>query len=354
LTFTDQEFGLDKTAPDDAVTCNMKLRLDANLYWHWNLRNEGLPAEITRDFEKLAGTDFECYAADSDCIVASQATWAIGNCLEGWDNQMRPKKSLKRLGQASIISVSCQEWRMERLACYSSAHAVSADGFGIHLTKRGIASLAYQVHQFCPDEPLEIVQMAAIYFLFAHQKCHAWIEDICCLIEFSTEEITPKIARNYTKAQERYNGYIFMEEAICNTATFGWLQYFLCDQEKIGESPLPAFNPLQILHAFECQMRQQPQGFRDFLPITQVPYISEVFVQNVCRLLVEIYGMDQFIDPWSDTACGWHDQIPYAVSDAVGLFFGGEITPDFHHYYVDQIQQAGALWSGELPVHVHD
>jgi hypothetical protein len=330
----------------------MKLRLDANLYWYWNLRNVEQYAEIVKDFEKLVSNDYKFYETDSTCIVSDQPIWKLHDCWGEGNIQNWIKGNKKNTDFCANHLSSCRQWGVERLAYYASAHIGSADQYGIHLSMRGIANLAYQVSQDCPGEPLEIVQMAAMYFLFAHQKCHAWIEDICCLIEFSNEETSPKIERNYSKAQQHYNGYIFMEEAICNTAAFGWLYHFLLDQEGELEPSLPIFNSDQILYAFECWMRCQPQGFRDFLPVTQLPHQSKIFVQNVCRLLIEVYRITDHNDHCSEKLSGWHNHIPHVVSDAVGLFFGGDFSPDFNSFHCHKNQSVNALWSGNLMIHL--
>lgn len=310
----------------------LRLLIDANLNWHWGVKDDNLYAEISRDFQKLASPDFPLYSRETECIVKNQPSWNMNKCMnadpENGESQSRRAERVEEVDR----SIPCRRWRMEHAAYYSPAHTNKPDCYGIHLTKRGIANLAYQAHQLCPSEPLEIVQLAAVYKLYAHEMCHAWIEDICCLIDFSEGETGPRLARRYAKINQRYNGYIFMEEAICNTAAYGWLHNFLCDLTYGRDLTMPSFNPQNILNAFEQWMKSQPQGYRDFAVIKEPAHQSELFVQNICRLLVEVYELDRYGRHW-DHSRPWHDRPPHELSEAVEVFFAGHLTPDCRHFH---------------------
>ena len=333
----------------------LRLLIDANLNWHWGVKDDNLYVEIGRDFEKLASADFQLYSMETKCIVENQPSWDMGECMnappENGENQNSRAERDDDSAEEADISMPCRKWRMERLAYYAPAHTNKPDRYGIHLTKRGIAKLAYQVHQLCPGEPLEIVQLAAVYKLFAHEMCHAWIEDICCLIDFSEGETAPRLARRYAKIQQRYKGYIFMEEAVCNTAAYGWLHNFLCDLTDGREPAMPSFNPQNILNAFEQWMRRQPQGYRDFLAIKEPPHQNEIFVQNICRLLVEVYGVDRY-GCHSNYSRPWHDRPLHEISEAVEVFFAGHLTPDCRHFHSRDANRRDTLWASEPPLHV--
>ena len=110
-----------------------------------------------------------------------------------------------------------------------------------------------------------------------------------------------------------------MEEAICNTAAYGALQSFLNGKDA---DDIPKYDSKVILSAFETCMRKQPQGYKDFFAITDAPHKSQLFILNVCRLLVDIYaGEDSKQNP--------SNQLGYkhirCISEAVGLFFGWSI-----------------------------
>lgn len=328
---------------------SFRLLLDANLNWHWGVKDDPLYSEISRDFDKLIRTRFQPYSTDTQCVVISQPSWDMTSCMsDSARNDEIPisQESPRDDPVQEKDPLTCRKWRMEHWAYYSPAHTNKSDRYGIHLTKRGIAKLAHQVHQFCPEEPLEIIQLAAVYKLYAHEMCHAWIEDICCLIDFSECETGPKLARRYAQTQKRYHSYIFMEEAICNTAAYGWLRNFLFDSPGNRDPSMPPFNPQNILDAFEKCMRTQPKGYRNFLAINEQPHKSEIFVQNVCRLLGEIYGVDYYGSNWK------HSHSYHEIAEAVGTFFGGCIAPDCSHFHSHDKNRRDSLWAGRLPLHV--
>lgn len=315
-----------------------RLLIDTGLTWHWGVRHDEMYVDIQKNFEELKTAEFEFYSTDSDCIVEHQPMWGME---QSWDERDRTAPDRPDEGRDADTDTSkqCAKWRMEHLAYYSPAHTNSPGRYGIHLSKGGVAKLADQIHQICPQEPLEIIQLASAYKLFAHEMCHAWIEDICCLIDFSAGETASKLSRRYAKVHRKYNGYIFMEEAICNTAAYGWLHHFLFDAtNKDDRKGIPPFDPQNVLNAFGQWMRRQPKGYRDFLAIDKPPHLSEQFVRNVCRLLVEVYGANE--KHWHETA------------EVVGVFFDGHIDPDFRHFHPRDSNRWDTLWVGEPPVHV--
>ncbi|MBV5311512.1 hypothetical protein [Chromatium okenii] len=265
------------------------------------------------NFEDLANSAVAFYASKHDgCVVHSQPIWnlserfkKLGNDREdsiGEDNWNIEHHSNSTLPEENRPH-PCRKWRMEMLAYYSPAHTNRRDAYGIHLTQRGIAKVAFQVHEQCSNEPLEIVVLATAYMLLAHEICHAWIEDLCCLFDFFDGENAPKSKRRYARINNRFNGYIFMEEAICNTAAYGFLYKHLTEHQenlmplfKTSTIPtfIPPFNADRILNAFENWMMKQPKGYKNFVAIQETPAQSELFIENMCRLLVEIYRVNHY------------------------------------------------------------
>ena len=341
---------------DQGESMRMRIGIYTDLDWHWGVRYDDFYAGIARDYEKLIRQPFKLYACESgeasdDHIIERQPTWDMNAPLDDFDEDLLRRKEapfeespLKRRG-----------WRMEHLAWYSPAHMNPAHRYGIHITRRGVAHVAQQVQALCPNEPLEIIQMAAVYKIYAHELCHAWIEDLACLFDFLQGERAVKKQRNYARTQARFNSYIFMEEAICNTAAYGWLREFLgvprgIVREDIG---LPRYNAQVILDAFTQWMRKQPRGYRDFLEIQKTPIRNELFVQNVFRLMIEVYGIVH------------HGHREYEMVEAIGLFFsmcvdsGGSL----HRHFAECLTSDGelfrshyskswdGLWSSKPPIH---
>jgi hypothetical protein len=335
----------------------LRLLIDSGLGWHWGIRDDKLFSQINRDFEKLAESDFELYSAQSDCMLANQSTWNMEKCMD--DPQSDREKQTVQIDKSETRTTegnansSCGSWRMEHLAYYSPAHTTGAALYGIHLSKRGLAKVAQQVHGLCPDEPLEIVQMASVYKLFAHEMCHAWIEDICCMFDFSNGESAPADERIYAQTQRRWNGYILMEEAICNTAAYGWLRHFLFEVNPKEKQSMPAFDAETILRAFEKWMRSQPAGYRDFVAIEEAPPISALFIQNICRLLMEVYKPGSHHRGWDgNLSRPWHEFHSKGLHDVVGEYFGAHLQRDLKHISFRKLNRWDQLWIGNQPLHV--
>lgn len=320
----------------------MRMLVDIHLGWLWSVRDDDFYAGIARNYEDLIQQPFELYANKSGdhidkYIIEGQPTWDMSAPLEDFREDY-PREEEAPFEESPLKR---QGWRMEHLAWYSPAHMNPANRYGIHITRRGVAHVAQQVHALCPNEPLEIIQMTAAYKLYAHELCHAWIEDMACLFDFSQGERAANKQRNYAKTQARFNGYIFMEEAICNTAAYGWLKEFLGAPKGIikKDKGLPNYNAQAILDAFAQWMRGQPKGYRDFAEIQEKPIESELFVQNVFRLLIEVYGI------------GRHGRYSHEVTEAIETFLGGRLTPDGEHFHSRSSSRWDSLWCSEPPIH---
>ena len=326
---------------------SVAIRLDAGLSWHWRARHDNLAWEVLGQLDQLLKGRLRGYSEMGPCVVQKQPIWGMEECgREIWPRRTSENVSLDRRDsreEAPESTGRCQHWRIEHWAYYCPAHIFDSSKYGIHLTKRGIAKLAQAIRRLCPDQPLEIILIAAMYKLFAHEMCHAWIEDICSLIDFAEGESTSKEDSRYARTQRRYNGYIFMEEAICNTAAYGWLGKFLGEQSDGGDANLPTFDARIVLDAFCSWMRNQPAGYKDFLCINDIPSKSEVFVRNVCRLLAEVYG---YVLPM--TASG----IRNPLAAAVATFFGGHLDPVRFQFRSCDAHRCIMLCRAEPPVHV--
>ncbi len=181
------------------------------------------------------------------------------------------------------------KWRMELLAFYLPAHLNDIDQYGIYLPAEGVAKAVNSIEMLNAERGnsslnREDLILAVTFTLFAHEMCHAWIEDICCLLD-GENPTGAKGDRRYARIHRRFNSYIFMEEAICNTAAYAWLHHF-----SSGESEAP--HNRDILTAIEAWMRTQPKGYNAFRCLEERPHTSELFTNYVSRLLFEIYGIE--------------------------------------------------------------
>lgn len=326
--------------------------IDAGVGWHWHAGWSDL-AGYFGDLGDPSSANFPLYHLDGHQLAIDQPIW----CLEDYLNAPLRRAPLEcspvSSSDASLSGNGLPEdfsWQpIERLAYYCAAHSVKRERYGIHLHRKGVARMSAEIHQKCPDEPLIIVQLAAVYSLLAHELCHAWIEDLCSVVDFLQGVDKSKAERRYSLTHRRHRGYILMEEALCNTAAYGWLHGFLQAPDcMVG---MPSFDPERILCAFEKWMRQQPLGYRDFVAINDAPVQSEIFVGNICRLLIQLYGVEEVPEKERDVG-EWVYQMSHGLTEAVELFFGCEMKPAIGHVLMRKTSRHDALWAGAVPIRI--
>jgi len=330
------------------------LRVEADILWHWDvLRNIDAYNEIDCNSGALTQPEFLLYAGDQACVVEDQPTWDMGDfmatapadALGSMRDAFRPceNKAARRLPPR------CRQWRMKQFAFYTPAHLAGADQYGIHLSRRGVAHVVRQVHALCPGQPLEIIKMATVYMLYAHELAHAWIEDIVCMSDFEKGERKPKGQRRFVKVSRQYHGYIFMEEALCSTAAFGSLHAFLFDRSDRLPS-MPPFDAEQVLAAFEQWMRLQPRGYRDFIAIRERPDQSAGFIRNLLRLLLEVYQLysDEYASPLIlNKYTQWR-----RVAQLIDAYFACYIGPALGDFRSKASSGMGGMWKMAPPIHL--
>ncbi|WP_172202799.1 hypothetical protein [Niveibacterium sp. COAC-50] len=279
----------------DKTASPLMLDIDKDIIWHGLHQNDAAWKELFDLCDRLASNEYAEFSTDgSVCIVEDQPDWKLGEWRERETIEL-PSAPVKKCNGADE---RCSSWRLELLAYYSPAHfnTETPHLYGIHFTPGGIASAAQSILKHCAGQPERIVRLAAAYTIFAHEMCHAWIEDICTINDLLSGNSTAKLDdRPYYKTQRRYNSYLFVEEALCNTAALSLTKKFLEDHLTLNEEkPKNKDRPYDsnaILNGIKQWMKGQPRGYRDFIEIPTTPSRSEDFLRELQRLLVGIYGL---------------------------------------------------------------
>jgi hypothetical protein len=203
------------------------------------------------------------------------------------------------------VNDTCRGWRMEKLAWYSDAHRHEIIDYGIHIKRGAVAKILPRLESFLnaksTPQDRRILMFSILFKIYAHERCHGWVEDISSLTDFLHEENeADRRKRRYARTLNRLRAYIFLEEALCNTAAHGLLYHQLHKVDELRGIGLvgdliPDFDPSEIMDAFRDWMRSQPAGYRDFSEITERPQESSLFKANLVRLLTDrrIYGYEQ-------------------------------------------------------------
>lgn len=311
-----------------SISSNLPLLIHAQIADFGSEAINKMIDDINNNLDQLARKMPNFYSEDCDCVINQQPFWNM-------EEPLVPSSS----NQPSNVSPQrCAEYNHEPLAYYAPAHNLQAGRYGIHILQEGVALVAQKIIEKCPKQPREKIILAAFYKLYAHEVAHGWIEDLVCLIDAATNEQALVENRAYKVTQRRYNSYIYMEEAICNTAAYGWLRHFL-DGEEVLEA-----NDLTLLEGFGAWMRKQPKGYGNFSSsIESVPYLSHMFIENVYLLLKYIYK------PNANNQVAWSDTL---IAKTISTYFGGQLSYDGKCWITTPYFQEQCLGSDNIPVHI--
>lgn len=169
------------------------------------------------------------------------------------------------------------------LAFYRPAHIVNeVEDYGIFFIRdrmfRAVTELPQNRTWAGMDEKLkEKYRRLFFYKVFVHELCHAWMEDLVSKV--CIENDVDIKASPYTKTLKKYQSYIPMEEALCNTAAYGYLYNLKKDDNSCDEIKKEIFS----------WMRRQPHGYRHFKEIKEETGTSGHFHKLVGLVLKKCY-----------------------------------------------------------------
>jgi len=310
---------------NDSKISNLPLLIHAQIADFGSEAINKMIDDINNNLDQLASQRPSFYSEDCACVIEQQPTWDMNE----------PSIPITSSQPSNASPHRCAEYNHEPLAYYSPAHNQQAVRYGIHILQEGVALVAKKIIEKCPKQPREKIILSAFYKLYAHEVAHGWIEDLVCLIDAATNEQAPVENRAYKVTQRRYNSYIYMEEAICNTAAHGWLSHFL-DGGNLPNNPT-------LLKEFAAWMSDQPKGYCNFLPIKSIPYLSDTFITNVYFLLEQIYK------PNAINQAAWSDEL---IVETISTYFGGQISYVKKQWIVSDCLQEQCFWSDNIPVHI--
>ena len=223
------------------------------------------------------------FSSENDpCVVTDQPSWTLGERSQECD-ECPDYNAID--DEIDLVEDDCESgWRMEAMAHYSFAHQVNNREYGIHISLEAIADTGIRLSASCPDVSEETFKILTLYLTLYHEGCHAWIEDLCSILDdLLYREIGHVGDSRYAKTMKKYHGYIFMEEAICNTWAYMMLKNQVRRVKWCGNltSPHP-----QAMDAIHRSMRKEPRGYRDFLDNATL----KVFCNEIKNLLSRVYG----------------------------------------------------------------
>lgn len=219
--------------------------------------------------------------------------------------------------------------RTPRLQCslgsigyYSPAHFSVSKDYGIHISSGGLVKAAEEIHRHCSIESRDVVLAATCHFVYCHLVTHAWIEDICSMLDFQYGCVKKKADRRYTRAHVSIDELHMEEEALCDISAFGLLRQFLKQPgPEIQKSrKIPRFSGKRILDAFAEWRKAASGGMSKFTPATEPPNENPEFVRRLQNLLHDGYNYPGSFDVgavlMSALGCNLWDGLGLLPSDA--------------------------------------
>lgn len=340
---------------------SFRFLVDTDIYWHWSILKDDLYQNIINNYDELLKSDFKLFKDfnnESDKINENQPSGKLftledfhDNGFDEYRDENKPKSEFDK------------KWRMELYGYYAPAHFHDKDSYGIYLVKQGIAQMIKSIHSVIPKEPFEVILLCSVFKIYAHELCHAWIEDIVTLLDFHQGEKGDLSERNYSKTNKKFNSYIYLEESLCNTVAYGMLYKFLNGKGSGSkDSEIPKFNPDEILKAFEGFMRKQPKGYKDFHTIKEYPYESEIFIFNLVRLIIDVYGYNFYGKSFRDGLRRYtnkgkinrdyvFDHCHIDIIKVISNYFGYDYS---HGINIKRLNFWDSLWSNDLRTTIID
>jgi hypothetical protein len=231
--------------------------------------------------------------------IFRQPVWSLDSSLNPEITLVGPRRP--RLGSASRL-MGCA---LEPAGTYRPAHDGQPRKYGIHLLLPGLVHCAAEIHARCRDEDINVVLATTCHFVYCHLLMHAWIEDMCALLDFANGESCPPEKRRYCQARARFGSLLLMEEALCEQFALGQLPAFLmlpCGREEQQSRRMPKFSSRRLISAIGEWQRERAEVST---PIHIAdPTRSVAFLRGLTDLLRELYGYgrgrraENEADPW--------------------------------------------------------
>ena len=252
-----------------------------SLEFQWHFNTVLKIAEAFKAYDPAPPTENINGVIDPRDIVPNQPVWDL-NAKSGDKDEAREEQD-REFSDSRKERSKHLGWRQrDPIAWYCPASFFPPQEYGIHFDAAKVRRLALNLEKHDPSASLTQDEwlVAAIVKIFWHEICHGWVEDLCHLVESLNGE------NHYKETQTKFMGYIYMEEALCNTVALWMLKFFFKSHQH-----------KDVIFASVIDfMKSQPKGYRDFrkdMPMwnwaesdTHSDWISE----NLCKLLVDVYG----------------------------------------------------------------
>lgn len=174
----------------------------------------------------------------------------------------------------------------DALGSYRPAHFFDSDKYGITFQRdQFLKSVCGYISKLQNEDIKKSdLYILIIYHVFAHEVCHSWVEDIVSMIDF--ELGNKKDTSNfYSTAHNHYRGFIAREEAVCETAAYGWVHDCLLKSKYTKDHSITAAYEKWVEDSVDAL-----PGYGNYCSsVKQAPIESQTFIKGLAKLISSRY-----------------------------------------------------------------
>ena len=186
---------------------------------------------------------------------------------------------------------------VDTLAVYKPAHFATGDfcDYGIFFKKEtflnSVVPYINNLNSPAFSEDFKSKLLTLIYYhVFAHEVCHSWIEDIVSMVDFEMG-ISSGQPNSYHSSHQKYGGFIAREEAVCETAAYGWVHDCLKKSLKENHSNKAEIDSLK--KEYKKWLNYSVSGLVGYSNycknVKEAPIRNQTFIKGLARLISTRY-----------------------------------------------------------------
>jgi hypothetical protein len=186
---------------------------------------------------------------------------------------------------------------VDALAVYKPAHFATGDlyDYGIFFKKETFLNsvVPYINNLKLPgsSEEFNSKLLSLIYYhVFAHEVCHSWIEDIVSMVDFEMGMSSGQ-PNSYLSTHQKYGGFIAREEAVCETAAYGWVHD--CLKKSLTKNPSNKAEIDSLKEEYKKWLNYSVSGLVGYSNycknVKEAPIRNQTFIKGLARLISTRY-----------------------------------------------------------------
>jgi hypothetical protein len=182
--------------------------------------------------------------------------------------------------------------RYDTYAYYRSAHAClgkeppekSPEKYGIFYIPEAFYELCKYINSNHKNFELKKnLLLLVFYHIYAHEVCHAWVEDIVSMVNFKSGLNDP-LSNCYRERIDRFKPF---EESLCETAAYAWSRD--CLAKSFGNDISRKRSLFTAYKKWHEDSVGNLSGYSRYRKLKTAPVTQPAFIKGICRLVAGGY-----------------------------------------------------------------